>query len=180
MASAPVDRSSLHEQAGSANPSPRMQKRKAMLQKLDKLQGADRPVSLQPGPFSKAQLAKSPSLPIVEPLKTSPSPSAGAPPPTTSHAYPYILPTPALKVPAGGNFLSVLSPTGAPSSSSHLHKTYGSNPEISLSGRERTLAGTHHPTEAAGEAGEKAQNGSIRANGHAVSGTILNSIETQL
>lgn len=172
MASAPVDHFSLHEQASSANPSPRMQKRKAMLQKLDKLHGADRPVSLQPGAFSKAQLAKSPSLPIVEPLKTSPSPSA--PPPPGSHVSPYILPTPTLKVPAAGNLLSVLPPGASPSS--HLHKTYGSNPEISLSGRETTVADSNHPA-----AGDKApQNGSVRANGHTASGTILKSVETQL
>ena len=172
MASAPVDRFSLHEQAGSANPSPRMQKRKAMLQKLDKLHGADRPVSLQPGAFSKAQLAKSPSLPIVEPLKTSPSPSA--PPPQIS---PYILPTPTPEVPANGNLLSV-SPLGA-SPSSHPHKMYGSNPEISLSGRETTVADNNRSVSPA--TGDKApQNGSVRANGHAVSGTILKSVETQL
>lgn len=169
MASAPVDRSSLHEQVGSANPSPRMQKRKAMLQKLDKLHGADRPVSLQPGAFSKAQLAKSPSLPIAEPLKTSPSPSAPRPP---NNVSPYILPTPTLKVPAGQTLLSALPPGS--SSSSHFQKTYGSNPELSFTDWE-TASDSQPPPPV-----DKTQNGSVRANGHSPSGTILKSIETQL
>ena len=161
MASAPIDRYSMHDQSGSANPSPRLQKRKAMLQKLDKLHGADRPVSLQPGAFSKAKLAKSPSLPIAEPLKTSPSPSAPSPPNGDSHVSPYLLPTPTLKVPAGGTLLSAV-PAGA-------SQRFGSNPELSFSGREGPVVKEKTTT-----------NGGVRVNGHAASGTILESIETQL
>ena len=168
MASAPVERSSLYDQGGSANPSPRLQKRKAMLQKLDKLHGADRPVSLQPGAFSKSKLGKSPSLPIAEPLKTSPSPSALPPPNGNSHVSPYLLPTPTLKVPGGGTLLLAIPPGSSPSSG-HFHK-FGSNPELSLSGRESPV-----------EPVERAKNvTAVKANGHAPNGTILESIETQL
>lgn len=152
-----------------------------MLQKLDKLQlGADRPVSLQPGAFSKSKLAKSPSLPIADPLKTSTSSSAQPNP--YNDASPYLLPTPTQKVPPGTTLLSV----GSPSS---LYK-YGSNPELSLSGREKLTEATVEEEEEVEKllvvAVEKAQNGAVKANGHtanghAANGNVLsNSIETTL
>ena len=152
MASAPVDHVSVHE-AGSTNPSPRMEMRKAMLQKLDTLHGADRPVSLQPGAFCKSKLAKSPSLPVAEPLGTSSSatprgPTIATTAPTT--VSPYILPTPTLKVPSG---------------SASPYK-FGSNPELSLSGQET-------------EGGRE----QIKVNGVGVSGHtsgMTKAIETQL
>ena len=135
---ATADRISVHD-PGSTNPSPRMQKRKAMLQKLDKLHGADRPVSLQPGAFCKSKLAKSPSLPIAEPLGSS------AAPPTA--VFPYILPTPTLRVP--GTTLSVPRP-GSP-------YKFGSNPELSLSTTEIEGASKH--------GGGKEHNGGVMVNG---------------
>ena len=122
MASAPVDRGSMHDPTGSTNPSPRLKKRKAVLQKLDKLQGADRPASLQPGAFSKSKLGKSPSLPIAQPLGASISPSAPPQQPPTT-VSPYLLPTPTLTVPISGQ---LVPPQGA---------KFGSNPELSLSSK---------------------------------------------
>lgn len=168
MACAPVDRERLsqHDQSGSTNPSPLMQKRKAMLQKLDKLHGADRPVSLQPGAFSKSKLAKSPSLPITEPLLCDTA--APAHPPTSNGTIsPYLLPTPTLQVTSGGSLLSAIRP-GSPAK-------FGSNPELSLTKKESTTTST--TAEAVDREG-KAMNG-VKVNG--VSPHItLKSIETQL
>ena len=162
MASTDQRASSVHDPAGgasSANPSPRMQKRKAMLQKLDKLQGADRPVSLQPGAFSKSKLAKSPSLPIVEPLGTLSATASAADPasnPASSAASPYLLPTPTSKIPG----ITVGGPRLLPGPS-NFYK-FGSNPELSSSPKEP----------AGGDLGaavhrgmQQNQNGGVKANG---------------
>ena len=104
----------VNREAGvsSANPSPRMQKRKAMLQKLDKLQGLDRPVSIQQATCAKRMLDKSPSLPAADPL---------------SSASPYLLPTPTQKEP--NSTLRVhLGVDGL-----LTNVKFGSNPELSLS-----------------------------------------------
>ena len=161
MASADQRASSVHDPAGgasSANPSPRMQKRKAMLQKLDKLQGADRPVSLQPGAFSKSKLAKSPSLPIVEPLGTLSAAASAADPtsnPTSSAASPYLLPTPTSKIPG----ITVGDPRLLPGPS-NFYK-FGSNPELSSSPKEPALGAAVH-----GAGGmQQNQNGGVKVNG---------------
>ena len=166
MACAPVDRERLsqHDPTGSANPSPHMQKRKAMLQRLDKLHGADRPVSLQPGGFSKSKLAKSPSLPIAEPLTGTLEPPPPAP---TSNGgmSPYLLPAPTAN--GGGPRLLALRP-GSP-------VKFGSNPELSLS---LSSPGKRGEKLAAEEVvgGGKTVNG-MRANGEV---PTLKGIETQL
>lgn len=164
---ATADRVSVHD-PGSANPSPRMQKRKAMLQKLDKLHGADRPVSLQPGAFSKSKLGKSPSLPIAE----APSSSHGVTSPSTTCA-PYILPTPTLKVP---NLTLSIPRPGSPS---NFYK-FGSNPELSLSAKETSLGEKTLPNGTDTHREGKEQNGSVKVNGVSSSDQVLKSIETQL
>ena len=155
-----VDRASTHD-PGSTNPSPRMQKRKAMLQKLDKLHGTDRPASLQPGAFSKSKLAKSPSLPVAEPLSTT-LPSHPPPPPMcTDTVSPYLLPTPTLKFAGDSGTLLSTPRQGA---------KFGSNPELSLSGKETGGGAMQHG------GGQQGQNGSVKTNGV----PTTRSIETQL
>lgn len=164
---ATADRVSVHD-PGSANPSPRMQKRKAMLQKLDKLHGADRPVSLQPGAFSKSKLGKSPSLPIAEPLSSSRAAAAVTSP--SAKVAPYILPTPTLKVP---NLTLSIPRPGSP-------YKFGSNPELSLSAKETSLREETLLNGTDTHRGEKEQNGSVKVNGVSPSDQMVKSIETQL
>lgn len=162
---ATADRVSVHD-PGSANPSPRMQKRKAMLQKLDKLHGADRPVSLQPGAFSKSKLGKSPSLPIAEAPSSRAAAAVTSPSATVA---PYILPTPTLKVP---NLTLSIPRPGSP-------YKFGSNPELSLSAKETSLEEETLPNGTDTHRGEKEQNGSIKVNGVSPPDQMLK-IETQL
>ena len=133
-----------------------------MLQKLDKLQGLDRPVSIQPASCAKRQLGKSPSLPVADPAGAGDSVS------------PYLLPTPTGKEPSLRLGSAVAEGSGLLGTGLLGGVRFGSNPELSLS-----------PRGGAGEgsgAGAQSRDG-LKLNGH---GPVHNSqvpdlnLETQL